>query len=156
MKKTLTILFSLFLCMTTLSAQADFKVDKSHKERIEQIKAAKIAYFTDEMKLSPDDAKVFWPVYNKYSEEIRLAQKESHECYGRMMRLKDENIAEPEVKKLLMELQNSHEKINQIEKIYLDEFLKILPAEKVARMYIAEEGFRIRMINMWKGGPKQR
>ena len=156
MKKTLTILFSLFLCMTTLSAQADFKADKSHKERIEQIKAAKIAYFTDEMKLSPDDAKVFWPVYNKYSEEIRLAQKESHECYGRMMRLKDENIAEPEVKKLLMELQNSHEKINQIEKIYLDEFLKILPAEKVARMYIAEEGFRIRMINMWKGGPKQR
>ena len=156
MKKTLTILFSLFLCMTTLSAQADFKVDKYPKERIEQIKAAKIAYFTDEMKLSPDDAKVFWPVYNKYSEEIRLAQKESHECYGRMMRLKDENIAEPEVKKLLMELQNSHEKINQIEKIYLDEFLKILPAEKVARMYIAEEGFRIRMINMWKGGPKQR
>ena len=30
------------------------------------------------------------------------------------------------------------------------EFLKILPAEKVMKMYIAEEDFRIKMIKMWK------
>lgn len=49
-----------------------------------------------------------------------------------------------------MDYLDNCKKDDEIQRLYLDEFLKILPAEKVMKMYIAEEDFRIKMIKMWK------
>ena len=43
-------------------------------QRVEVIKKA---YVADELKLSPQEAEKFWPVYNNYQNEIKQARKEN-------------------------------------------------------------------------------
>lgn len=41
------------------------------KQRVEAIK---IAFITKELNLSPAESERFWPVYNSYSEEVKIAR----------------------------------------------------------------------------------
>ena len=122
--------------------------DPDNKEKLE---SARIAFFTTRMELTPDEAGKFWPVYNEYRKAIGDARKASRERFHRIRKMTEEgSLSEAAVKKILMEYIDGCGKDDELEKIYMDEFLKILPAEKVALMYVAEEEFRVKMIKMWK------
>ena len=54
-----TISFVLTLCFTA-TAQHNFKA----------IESEKIAYITKELKLTPGEAEVFFPIYNQYNREM--------------------------------------------------------------------------------------
>ena len=54
-------LFILLLACLTLSLNAQEKKEN----RKEQIESQKIAFFTAELELTPEEAQLFWPVYNQ-------------------------------------------------------------------------------------------
>lgn len=87
----------------------------------ERLQALKIAYLTKKLDLSPEEAQRFWPIYNKYTEEIRsirLEQKAKNE---------DELTVE--------------DKILTVRKKYNGEFSKALSAEKVNTLFRSEKDF---------------
>lgn len=63
------ILCSLFLAGR---AQDNNEEQKADGGRVESLK---IAYLTQKLNLSTEEAEKFWPVYNKYMEEIRGARQ---------------------------------------------------------------------------------
>jgi Skp family chaperone for outer membrane proteins len=72
MKKFL--LTAVLFCSIVLSgfAQDNTEVQKADGSRIETLK---IAYITQKLNLTTEEAEKFWPVYNKYMEEIRGARQ---------------------------------------------------------------------------------
>jgi len=80
-----------------------------------------VAYLTKKLDLSPEEAQRFWPIYNKYDEEIHTA---------RFNAVKDRT---PEI-----ELE---EKILNIRKKYSVDFGKALSPEKVNTFFRAEKEF---------------
>ena len=62
------------ICSLVLSgvAQDNAEAQKADGSRIETLK---IAYITQKLNLSTEEAEKFWPVYNKYMEEIRGARQ---------------------------------------------------------------------------------
>jgi hypothetical protein len=68
MKKYLLII-SLLLGFTIAGMSQD--EDKKDGGRIE---ALKIAYLTRKLNLTTEEAQKFWPVYNKYADELRKVQ----------------------------------------------------------------------------------
>ena len=40
------------------------------EEKKERIEAMKIGFLTEQLNLTPDEAKVFWPVYDQYQGEL--------------------------------------------------------------------------------------
>ncbi len=83
-----------------------------------RIQALKIAYLTKKLNLSPEEAQKFWPVYNKYEDEIR--------------KVKLDNRAD-ELKR--------EEKILEVRKKFNGEFLKALSSEKVNSFFRVEKDF---------------
>ena len=57
---------------------------------------------------------------------------------------------EPELVKLMGVYINNVTEEGSIHKVYYDKFFKILPVEKVAKLYIAEEQFRMKMIRQFR------
>ena len=57
------VLISLFL---VLSNSIEAQETKSDSDKQQEIKSQKIAFFTDKIGLTPDEAQVFWPIYNAY------------------------------------------------------------------------------------------
>jgi len=118
MKRILTILFLFLSTVTMTVAQDDESNGRNNGGKIE---ALKIAYLTNKLSLSPDEAQKFWPVYNKYMEEIRRTRLDAREN-------KQSEIA-------------TEEKILAIRKRYNTEFGKALSSEKVNSFFKAEKEF---------------
>src|SRR5438477_13202007 len=75
MKKILLIVFlALGFALKGFSQQ-----DVTDPKDGSRLEALKIAYLTKKLDLSSEEAQRFWPVYNKYIEEIRGVRKEQKE-----------------------------------------------------------------------------
>jgi hypothetical protein len=117
--KKLLLIISLFLTVgTALKAQDDDGDDKKVGGKVE---ALKIAYLTQKLNLSTEEAQKFWPIYNKYAVEIRKVRVE-----GRLNKEKEID---------------TEEKLLGIRKKYNGEFVKALSAEKVNSFFKAEKDF---------------
>jgi len=86
-----------------------------------RLQAYKIAFLTKKLNLSPEEAQRFWPIYNKYEEELRFARIENRQ-----------NKASEIV---------TEEKILNIRKKYNGEFGKALSTEKVNTLFKSEREF---------------
>ena len=118
MKRILTILL---LVLTTLNISIAQDDDANRRNNGGKIEALKIAYLTNKLSLSPDEAQKFWPIYNKYMEDIRTTRLDAREN-------KQSEIA-------------TEEKILGIRKKYNTEFGKALSSEKVNSFFKAEKEF---------------
>jgi Spy/CpxP family protein refolding chaperone len=106
----------------------------------ERVEAAKMGFITREVKLSPDEAKVFWPIYEAYHAELRSVERDP------MDRDRREIITDDaEALKVLKSMEATAEKREAIRKKYQKKFLEILPAHKVLAYYRAEREFQRRL-----------
>ena len=115
----------------------------------EQIQKEKIAFFTEKIGLTIEEAKKFWPVYNEYwnkKNELIEERKESMNYYlkhsASMNKKELENIADQYV--------NYRYKKGQLLKEYHKKFKEILPIEKVMRIYMADYDFKSYLLNKLK------
>lgn len=116
MKRILLIMtFALSLIAPAMAQQDD------PKDAASRVQALKIAYLTKKLNLSPEEAQRFWPVYNKYEEEIRTANQEFRQRPGSEL--------------------DREEKILNIRKRFNGEFTKALNAEKVSTFFRVEKEF---------------
>ena len=86
-----------------------------------RIEAYKIAFLTKKLSLSPEEAQKFWPIYNKYSDEIRRVQIESRQ--NKIDEIKREEM------------------ILNIRKKFNSEFTKALTSDKVNTFFRVEKEF---------------
>lgn len=148
MNRLLTILLSLLIVVPLFGQNQKRADEKSFKEKVE---ATKVAYFTEKLNLTPEEAQVFWPVYNKWWEERQEANRKVHESIKKIVALDEKgNYSDPQMKKLIKQYSQNLAMEAELFDIYLDEFYKILPTEKVAKIFVAEKGFRTILTNMWK------
>lgn len=148
MNKIITFLIALLLTIPSF-AQSEKKDDKSSQK--DQILAAKVAYFVTEIGLTPEEAQAFWPIYNKCWDDAQKAHKDTRKSLKEIKALNEKGgFSDSEMKKLIDKYIGSYMYEGKIQEMYLGEFYKILPVEKVARIYIAEDGFRKKLTEMWK------
>lgn len=86
-----------------------------------RLQAYKIAFLTKRLNLTPEEAQRFWPVYNKYEQEIREVRLANRGKKG--------DVIETE------------EKILNIRKKYNSEFSKAISAGKVNDVFRSEKEF---------------
>lgn len=127
MKKTLLLLFCC-LAFTFLKAQ----------NKHEKIRAAKVAFISEKLNLSPMEAEDFWPLYNEYSSKRRTLRREK-----RQLQKQSQNIQGDDA--LILKNMDRIEEIQMqevaLDKSYRKRFLIILTPEQVMTLYQAEREF---------------
>lgn len=111
------------------------------KQWQERLESEKIAFLTNEMSLTPKEAQAFWPVYNQAQKEQRTAIENSMKTYMELDKALRDGKSGKEVNDLLDRYTKAIDAQNSASR-YVKEYLKILPAEKVAKLFIGEEKFR--------------
>lgn len=128
---------SMLLCSMTASAHKNCNQDWKQKMMSE-----KIAFLTAEMDLTPEEAQVFWPVYNEVNKKNDEAMHKVFSTFKALEQALNEGKSEKEVQKLLDEYLKALDMQKEANKEAADKYKKVLPAEKVARLYVGEERFR--------------
>ena len=153
MKKTIYIFTALVLMLVSaVSALAE----ENWKEKM---MSEKIAFLTMEMGITPEEAQVFWPVYNQIDKERDEAMRK---VFGSFKALEDAMSAgksEKDISKLLEDYLEALDKQGDIEKKAYQAYSKVLPVAKLAKLYVSEEKFRrqhIRKLHAGEGRPAPR
>lgn len=86
----------------------------------QQLEAIQIAFLTRELSLTSPEAEKFWPVYNKYQDEMKEVLRKGGEG----------------------DVLSQQQQALDIRKKYKNDFVKILGAERTNKLFEAEMRFR--------------
>ncbi|MBC8082028.1 MAG: hypothetical protein H7Z21_02350, partial [Hymenobacter sp.] len=105
--------------------------------RMSQLENAKIAYITEKISLTQDQAQRFWPVYNEFTTKRR-------ELNRRMRQLRTDDpdaLSDAQIKENLAQALAIRQQEVTLEKEYFDKFQKVLSIRQVGKLYQAERQF---------------
>jgi len=136
MKKIILIAF-LIVTTTTIFAQPPHK----RQENLEQIKAQKVAFITEKLSLTSQEAQVFWPVYNEYEKKRDEIQSKKR-LLMRKCKQNSETLSDAEYEKISQEFVAAHVNMGKLLEEYNAKFKKVLPIKKVVMLYRIEQEFK--------------
>jgi hypothetical protein len=137
--------FFILLLSVTMVAQPRFKQKK------EQLKALKVAYITDELQLTPDEAASFWPVYNAFDEKQRELKQEKMRSYmDRFAGGEVDKMSDKEALNFLNQIESTEDQIYQLRKKFISSLKGVLSPIKIIKLKKAEEGFNKKLLEQFK------
>ena len=144
MKKTISIIAAAMALMCiSINSSCHMKYEGDWKEKI---MSEKIAFLTVEVGLTPEEAQTFWPVYNQVEQGKDEAIKKSIHAYRELNKAVEEGKSTKEISELLDNYLTAQKNLREYENSVADKYKSVLSADKVAKLYIAEEKFRRQQI----------
>lgn len=120
-----------------------------------KVKANKIAYLTQRLDLSTQEAEKFWPIFNKYENEMIALRIENSprdtNSAGFPLRPNCLNMSDKEAQDMLSKQLRTKRDIVNIQDRYAKEFQKAIPVQKVVMFFMLERKFMSDVIGRtWK------
>lgn len=125
-----------------------------HRPDGEKIKALKVAFITERLDLSTEEAQVFWPIYNNYQENREALRKRERTQIRNKIR-DAAALSEKEAKALLLQYISIKEEQEELNKSFVNEISTVITAKKTLLLLRSEEGFKRQLIKQYrhkKGG----
>lgn len=123
----------------------------AQKPRGEEIEALKIAFFTTKLDLSPEEAKVFWPIYNDMQAEQNAIRKERFQKMISFRKVTEiDNLSDSQIQTLITSEFDFRQRDLNLEKKYFYKFKAVLPIKIIGKYYRAQEAFKRELLNRFK------
>ena len=146
-------LFVAALCLVSIASFSQ----KRLKEKHDQIKSIKVAFITNELNLTSDEATKFWPIYNAFEDKQQEVRKTKLKGYlNRMDDDKLDNLSEKEAATLLSQMESAEEELYQLKKKFNVDVRTVLPAIKVLKLKKAEDKFNRKLLQQFKAKRNKR
>lgn len=141
-------LFKLTLMAICCLAVGKVKAQRMDDGKLEQLK---IQFLTEKMDLNPEDAKVFWPIYNGFSKEMRELRKARMEKMISFRKVGEiDNLSDSEIQSLILNDFDFKQRELNIEKKYFSKLKSNLPIKTVGKFYRAQEAFKKELLNRFR------
>lgn len=147
------------LAILLLCGSAVFSQESKNDETKDRIEALRISFITQKLSLTPEEAQVFWPIYNQYRAELKeIIGSRADGPHRRRSRPDIDSMTDEEVKKMLDQEWKRQKGLLDLRKKYEVLFAKVLPIKKVAKLFEAERDFQRQLIRELskkdRGNPK--
>ncbi|UCD60406.1 MAG: hypothetical protein JSV59_11020 [Flavobacteriaceae bacterium] len=128
---------TLFLSTAIVTGQGRPGMDK--------IKSLKVAFITERVGLTSNEATMFWPVYNEHEDALaQIRRKERLEIRSKMVDF--ENLSDTEANKLLDQLIELEKEKQELNVEFLSNIREVISPKKTFLLIKAEEDFKRRLL----------
>ncbi len=143
MTKKIIIIFILIGISTDLFSQ--IKKDR--------IKALKIAYLTEKLDLSVDEATQFWPIYNQYAKTEKQLKRVKRQALRKQIISKGgiDNFTDIQANEILAELLVIEDTSYFAKKEMITDLKKVISTKKIINLLKAEQEFNKRLLHKLRG-----
>ena len=155
MKALRLFITTTILCVAGMAVTVQAQ-DKRNDDWKQKMMSEKIAFLTNEMQITPEEAQSFWPVYNQIFKDKDEALKNVFKTFRELEEAIKNGKSEKEIKKLLDAYLEAEQRQRDLDSQVAEQIGKVLPVEKTARFFIAEEKFRRQQIHRLHGKPDSR
>jgi hypothetical protein len=134
MKKLLILVVCLMCGIVAFAQEPEVEQDP---KAVEKINSLRIAYLSEKLGLTTEQAEKFWPVYREFSDKRRALRQELIDARKQLKQGQDPNTDERLVK-LGLDLKQRE---LDLEKTYSDRLLKVITAQQILNLRKAEGDF---------------
>jgi hypothetical protein len=122
-----------------------------------KIKAHKIAFLTDRLDLTPEEAEKFWPIFNKHEEMVETERESFRKAHDftpeDIMAMSDDEAND------FLDAQIKHEEtLHQLRKDLTSSLKEVLPPQKILMLHEANQEFKLELMKRLRDrqgpGPK--
>jgi Spy/CpxP family protein refolding chaperone len=90
------------------------------RKKKEQIKALKVAFITNELALTSEEATKFWPLFNAFEEKQQEIKKQKLKGYlNRVDNDSFDNLSEKDASTMLAQMESTEDELYQLKKKFL-------------------------------------
>ena len=112
---------------------------------MEKIKSLKIAFITECLSLSSEEATVFWPVYNEHEKALEnIRTKERQDIRGKLRNFNQ--MSDQEIRGLMDEFLELEKEKTERNHAFLKKMSDLISARKTFMLIKAEEDFKRRLL----------
>nr|WP_121273923.1 hypothetical protein [Pedobacter schmidteae] len=120
-------------------------------ERINEIESYRIAYLTQKLDLTAEEAKIFWPIYNDWQREQDALRKERMQKMISFRKISEiEELSDTEVQTLIVNDFSFEQRELNLKKKYYYKLKSNLPIKIVGKYYRAQEAFKKELLAKYR------
>ena len=143
--KTKILFPIIFLLVASLSFSQGFK------EKREKVKALKVAYITEQLELTTDEAQKFWPIYNAFDEnQSELRHEKMRAILDRFKPGNVEKLSEKDASNSLAQMEKIEEDLFNLKKKFIKDLQSVISAKKIIKLKKAEEDFNRELLKQMR------
>ena len=144
--KNILSLLIVFISINAIAQDGSFI-----RKKKEQIKALKVAFITDELSLTPEEAAKFWPLFNAFEEKQQDIKKQRLKGYlDRMDSDSFDKLSEKEAATLLAQMETSEDELYQAKKKFTASLKGVISPLKILKLKKAEENFNRKLLKLYR------
>ena len=143
--KTKFILPIILLFISSVSFSQDFK------EKREKVKALKVAYITEQLELTTEEAQKFWPLYNAFDDkQADLRHEKMRAILDRFRPGNVEKLSEKDASNSLAQMEKIEEDLFNLKKKFIKDLQGVISAKKIIKLKKAEEDFNRELLKQMR------
>lgn len=122
-------------------------------DRRKEIESYKIAFLTQKLELSAEEAKVFWPIYTDWQreqEELRRERSQKMISFRKISEI--EELSDSQVQTLIMNDFNMRQREINLDRRYYSKLRESLPIKVIGKFYRAQEAFKKDLLSKYRNG----
>lgn len=149
--KKIKLLFLLFFSILSLSVHSQER--RPNKEKIKELK---IAFLTEKLDLTVEEAEKFWPIYNKHDAILREIRVDENLKIRKKIKNAGSlnNISDADAEKLVKEKLDLETRLIKENKSFVNQLSSFLPFKKILKFKMAEREFGRKLLARYKKGRK--
>lgn len=113
------------------------------RPRMDRLENARIAYITDKLALTPEQAQRFWPVFNEFTDKRRELRRQTR---FNLLRQDFSAMSDKDIRAALDDQFKLRQGEINLEKEYVEKFSKVISLRQVAQLMQAERDFTKELI----------
>jgi len=134
-----------------------FSQDKNEtyeNEKHKRMQSRKIAYISDNLELSPNQAELFWPMYNLYNSQM-LSARVNKKKVLRNYNKNQSSMDNTELGFIINDLLKADQEYLDLKIKFVKQFSKIISNRQIIELHQSEEGFKKELLRKIKKGDKR-
>jgi Spy/CpxP family protein refolding chaperone len=121
------------------------------RKKKEQIKALKVAFITNELALTSEEATKFWPLFNAFEEKQQEIKKQKLKGYlNRVDNDSFDNLSEKDAKTMLVQMESTEDELYQLKKKFISNLKGVISPIKILKLKKAEENFNRKLLQQYR------
>jgi len=130
-----------------------FTFAQGNQEKREKIKALKVAFLTEKLTLTSEEAQKFWPIYNAYEEkQFEIRYKKLRGLGNQLKDNSEEKISEKEALQLIAQFESYEDELHGLKKKFSKDLLVVLSPKKVILLKKYEDEFNRKLLRQMREG----
>ncbi len=119
-----------------------------HGSNMERHETARIAFITNELSLSTEEAQQFWPVYNEMRSKIKEVMRKRHD--DMLLLRNNEDLSAEQKEQILLNHYKGEQEVAAIRLQYHSKIKAVIGLEKTVQLFESERKFQREMMQRYK------